>query len=90
MYQLDFFNEFGVRSAPHYVFSGDRLEKTGCDIDRFCSVVARRPLMSTRPPKLSQLKSTPTAPHQRLPHLPPSATPLVHSSLKKKHTYERV
>ena len=27
MYQLDVFNEFGFRNAPHYVFSGDRLEK---------------------------------------------------------------
>ena len=90
MYQLEFFDEFGVRYAPHYVLSGDRLEKTGCKIGRFCSVVVRRPLLSPRPPKLSQLKSNPTATHPRLPHLPPSAAPLAHSSLKKKHTYERV
>ena len=90
MYQLEFFDEFGVRNAPQYVLSGDRLEKTGCKIGRVCCVVARRPLLSPRPPKLSQLKSNPTATHPRLPHLPPSATPLAHSSLKKKHTFERV
>ena len=89
MYQLGLFDESGARNAPQYVLSGGRQEKTGCKIGRFCSVVVRRPLLSPRPPKVSQLKSNPTATHPRLPHLPPSATPLAHSSLEKKHTCER-